>query len=287
MEGTVYDPIFSEEEKSFLKKYVSNTDGDIFVFTPALAGLGGAILARYSRAPGSSRVQLLKEFLDEKGELKIDKAQKTTERILVGYGDDSVGEFESAQLCVENRSNLNSKEMEDVMIGISPIEKSTRYVENDKKNSRNEYNYLRPKEIYDAELKIPYETGMDRLFYNYSSATSKMKEHLKKVKPRETAEYAIKSDDERGYKLSELTEEKDIRAWTKTYATDVKTKACDIVRGLLPAATLTNVGLAGNGRGFQNQLFNIVINNKGFKNSYSSFISSVIAFITTYRTKNF
>ena len=51
MEGTEYDPIFSEEELKILSRYVSDPKSDIFVLLPALYGLGGALFARYSRAP--------------------------------------------------------------------------------------------------------------------------------------------------------------------------------------------------------------------------------------------
>jgi hypothetical protein len=52
-------------------------------------------------------------------------------------------------------------------------------------------------------------------------------------------------------KLNDLSEEKDQKAFRTTYKIDLKTKACDTLRCLLPLATKTNVGMFGNGRFYQ------------------------------------
>lgn len=255
MQGTEYDPIFTKEELSILSRYVSDPNSDIFVFLPTLFGLGGAVFARYSRAPGGARVRLLKEFLNELGELKVDKLQELIARVLIAYGDDSVGELENAHLAMENISNLATKEIEDNRIGLSPIEQSSRYVVYDQQNREGKYKYLRPKEVVEAGLLKEYEAAMDFIFGTYIDLLEPMTAYFRKLKPENEAAYAINPDEkERQYKLSELTEAKDKKAWQLTYKTDIKTKTCDTLRGLLPAATLTNVGLSGNGRAYQNML---------------------------------
>ena len=61
-------------------------------------------------------------------ELAIESAQNFYDRILDGYGDDSIGELGGAHLALENISILATKTVEDSRIGGSPLEKSTRYV---------------------------------------------------------------------------------------------------------------------------------------------------------------
>ena len=65
--------------------------------------------------------------------MAIQKAQNFYDRILDGYGDDSIGELGGAHLAVENVSMLAAKVIEDCRIGGSPLEKSTRYIYFDQK----------------------------------------------------------------------------------------------------------------------------------------------------------
>src|SRR5512132_771733 len=85
-------PRFTDEEKALLAPYVTDTEGDIFAVT-GLQGIVGAVYARYSRAQGGFRETLLKEFIKE-GVIDAARAGDLVERVLVAYGDDSVGELE-------------------------------------------------------------------------------------------------------------------------------------------------------------------------------------------------
>src|SRR3989344_1035957 len=182
MQGTEYDPIFTQEELNILSRYVSDPNSDIFVLLPTLYGVGGAVFARYSRAAGGARVRLLKEFLDEFGEVKIDKLQELIARVLIAYGDDSVGELENAHLAMENISNLATKEIEDNRVGLSPIEQSSRYVVYDQRDRQGKYRYLRPKEVVQAGLLPEYEVGMDFIFGTYTELIEPMMDHFRKLK---------------------------------------------------------------------------------------------------------
>ena len=51
--------------------------------------------------------------------------------------------------------------------------------------------------------------------------------------------------------FSKLKNESDIKSANMIYRGSTKAKALDILRGLLPASTLTNVGITGNGRAFE------------------------------------
>src|SRR3989344_6849483 len=126
---------FTPEELQILSGFVSNPNGEVFVvYDEKLSGLTGAIYARYSRASGGFSRTLLKEFVDEAGQPKASKADDLIRRVLVAFGDDSVGELEGAHLSLENISNLATKEIEDRRIGLSPIEQSSRYVTYDQKD---------------------------------------------------------------------------------------------------------------------------------------------------------
>lgn len=256
MEGTIYDPVFSKREIEILRRFVSDPDPSRNVYTllPSLAGLAGALFARYSRSAGGARVTLLKEFVDENGDINRQKLDGLIERVLIAFGDDSVGEQEKAHLACENVSNLATKEMEDCRIDVSPIEQSSRYVVYDQRDRNGRFRYLRPKEVIDAGLLLPYEETMDFIFQTYVNLIPHMTAFYMNMKPESEAEYAVVSDDLKKYKLAELTDASHIKAWELTYKTDIKTKTCDTIRGLLPAATMTNVGFAGGGRGFQNML---------------------------------
>jgi len=246
---------YTLEEKTLLAPYVSNTDKDTFTLNLPQA-MGGAVMARYSRAPGSLRRVLIDEFL-KKGEIDPKKADALIERVLIAYGDDSVAELAGGiQLCVENVSQITTKLIEDRRIGVAYIEQSSRYVVYDQKDAKGNYRYLQDAEqnpIIAGEHAQAFKQGMDFVFDTYCALVGKVLNHLRtNVRPIESMKYKIKDDKE--VTLSELTEEKDIKAFKRTWEFDTKTKACDTARILLPAATLTNVGMACNGRAYQNML---------------------------------
>ena len=256
MEGTIYDPVFNECEIEILRKFVSDPDPahNVYALLPSLAGLAGALFARYSRAAGGARVTLLKEFVDENGEINRKKLDGLIERVLIASGDEAVGEQEKAHLACENVSNLATKEMEDCRIDVSPIEQSSRYLVYDQRDRNGRFRYLRPKEVIDAGLLPQYEKVMDFVFQTYIDIIPDMAAFYMNMKPKSEAGYAVISDDPKKYKLAELADPNHVKAWGTTYKADINTKTCDTLRGLLPAATLTNVGFAGGGRGFQNML---------------------------------
>ncbi len=269
---------FSEQERQLLSKYVTNVDGDIFAIT-GLPGIVGSVFARYSRALGSFKETLVKEFLvissggeqfpSEEGLIDPKHAEELIERILVAYGDDSVGELEGANVSFEAVSNLAAKTIEDRRIGGSPIEQSSRYVYYDQKGPVSEstalpsetpsasadgakdgWKYLRPQEIMNSAHAKDYESGMDSIFQIYHDLIEPMTKFYQSKKPLEEAEYDILGTGEK-QRLKELKEERDIKAFKRTYNFDLKTKTCDTIRVILPVATLTNVGMFGNGRYFQ------------------------------------
>ncbi len=242
---------FSSTELEILKQYITDPESNIFA-VKGLTGIVGPAYARYSRAQGSFLETFLKEFIKD-GVLDSVKAADVIERILIAYGDDSVGELEGAHVSMEQISNLATKEIEDRRIGGSPIEQSTRYVVYDQKDEQGNFRYLRPQEIIESSLGGEYERVMNLLFTTYVNLVEPMQEFYRGIKPLGDAEYDIIGTGKK-QKRNNLIEEKDIKAFDRTYTSDIRTKTCDAIRILLPAATLTNVGLFGNGRFYQHLL---------------------------------
>lgn len=241
-------PTFSDEQKKILEQYVTNVGGDIFA-VKNLSGITGAVYARYSRAKTGFQELLLKEFVQE-GQIDPIHADKLIERVLIAYGDDSVGELEGTHVSFENISMLSTKEIEDRRIGGSPIEKSTRYVFFAEKDEEGKYRYVREPRIMASPYAAEYEATLDMVFDTYVSLIEPMQQFYRERFPIEDAEYDILGTGTK-QKLQDLTDPKDQKAFQVTYNTDQRTKACDTLRCLLPLATKTNVGLFGNGRFFQ------------------------------------
>lgn len=241
-------PDFSPQEIELLKRYVTDPTGDVFCVRN-LPGLVGAAFARYSRARGGFRETLLKEFIKE-GVVDSAHAEALIERILIAFGDDSVGELEGAHLSFENISVLATKEIEECRIGGSPIEQSTRYVFYDQRGSDGAFRYYTDPAIAQSESGAAYRQTMDFLFTTYCDLIEPMKEFYQKLKPIEAATYDVLGKGSK-QKLSELHDVKDEKAFRKTYQMDIRTRACDTLRAILPISTKTNVGLFGNGRFYQ------------------------------------
>src|SRR3984893_5095408 len=227
----------SPSERAVLERYVTNLDGRVFALRDLPEVLKGALFSRYSRTEKSLRRVLVDEFLNEPdagldrsgacpapdGLVASDRAEAFYERVLVGYGDDSVAELAGAHVAVERVSTLAAKALEDSRIGLSPLEKSTRYVRFDRPGPDGRYLYHRGPELAQPD----YESAADALFKAYSELIEPLTQSIRERFPLEEGE----------------TE----RAWKAA----TRAKALDMLRGLLPGGTFTNLGLFGNGRAFE------------------------------------
>lgn len=228
---------FSEEQRRKLSYFVTNIDSNIFALKNLPEVVKGALFSKYSRSTLSLRSLLVKEFLDsEEGkflelcqfdaETGLQKASDFYRRVLDGYGDDSIGELGGAHLATENISMLAAKILEDARIGGSPLEKSSRYVYFDQK-VRGEYLYYRDPILMTSAFKDVFLTTCDHLFDTYSKLIPKVRDFFEKIYP------------------------KDPDTPQTAYNVSIRAKVLDCLRGLLPTATLTNVGMYGNGRFWQ------------------------------------
>ena len=235
---------FSIKEKKILSDHFSNTEGNVFaIITPRQVDRG-ALMSRYSRTDKSMRRIFLDEFLQNKS-----RGEEFYNRVLLEYGDDSVAELGEAQIAIEGLSNIAVKKIEDRRIGLSYLEKSSRYVAWNKKEN-GKYRFYRDPEIMKSRFADMYEESCNFSFDIYSKNIEPMINYIREKYPIE--KYSFKDSKDGKEKLfSKLKNESDIKSANMIYRGSTKAKSLDILRGLLPASTLTNVGITGNGRAFE------------------------------------
>ena len=235
---------FSSKEKKILSNHFSNSDDNVFaIITPRQVDRG-ALMSRYSRTDKSMRRVFLDEFLKNEN-----RGEEFYNRVLLEYGDDSVAELGEAQIAIEGLSNIAVKKIEDRRIGLSYLEKSSRYVAWDKK-SNNNYRFYRDPILMNSKFSNLYIDTCDFSFEVYSKNIEPMIKYVREKYPIE--KYSFKDSEDGKEKIfSKLKNEKDIKSANIIYKGSTKAKALDILRGLLPASTLTNVGITGNGRAFE------------------------------------
>ena len=235
---------FSASEKKSLSDHFSNTEDNVFAITSPRQVDRGALMSRYSRTDKSMRQIFLDEFLKNES-----RGDEFYDRVLLEYGDDSVAELGEAQIAIEGLSNIAVKKIEDRRIGLSYLEKSSRYVAwNKKENGR--YRFHRDPEIAESRFADMYEQSCNLSFDTYSDNVVSMTKYIREKYPIE--KYRFKdSTDGKEKSFVKLKNESDIKSAGMIYRGSTKAKALDILRGLLPASTLTNVGITGNGRAFE------------------------------------
>lgn len=248
---------FTESQIHTLQRYVTHTSSHIFALKNLPEVIKGALFSRYSRSNLGLRSLLLKEFIGNEEETAfssltaigtetqqkisdqshaLQKAQNFYDRILDGYGDDSIGELGGAHLAIENLSMLAAKQIEDSRIGGSPLEKSTRYIYFDQK-VKGEYLFYREPVLMTSAYRQLYLDTCNSLFETYS--------HLI---PRLTAYISDQMPQDPGISKS-------------AYTAALRAKVLDCLRGLLPASALTNMGVYGNGRFFEQLLHKLHTHN--------------------------
>jgi len=234
---------FSSSEKKILLDHFSNTDDSVFAVTTPQQVDRGALMSRYSRTNKSMRRVFLDEFLTNEK-----RGEEFYTRVLIEYGDDSVAELGAAQIAVEGLSNIAVKKIEDRRIGLSYLEKSSRYVTWNKKENGN-YKFYRESKIMKSNFANAYIDSCNLDFDVYSKNIEPMITYVREKFPIE--KYSFKDYNGKEKPYSKLKNDNDIKSAGIIYRGSTKAKALDILRGLLPASTLTNVGITGNGRSFE------------------------------------
>src|SRR6266571_1939615 len=237
---------FTPEERAALAPHVTNLDGPVFALVNLPEVVKGALFARYSRSPKSLRRLFLDEFLTQEqrekaawrglmpppgrdqvelGDAGSERAEQLYERVFFEYGDDSVAQLGGVHLACEGASNILTKVLEWGRL-MAYLEQSTRYIPyTDRPDGR--WKYHVPAELDGHALRPRYVETLDRAFETYARWIEPMREHWAARLPKPARD-------------SEA-------AWNST----IRAKALDSLRGLLPAATRSSVGIFGTGQGYE------------------------------------
>ncbi len=225
---------FTEDEATVLRPYFTDLEGPVFALVNLPEVVKGALFARYSRSSKSLRRLFLDEFvgdLDLTGDLSVDatiglaRAEELYERVFVEYGDDSVAQLGGVHLACEQASNVLTKILEWGRL-MSYLEQSTRYIPYDIRLG-GRYRYRRDPDVLGSALGARYVADMDAIFSTYSDMLPIMLEWARERHPKDPADSDF------------------------VYKQTINAKACDALRGLLPAATLSNVGIYGTGQAYE------------------------------------
>jgi len=222
---------FSADERAALSPYFTNLDGPVFALVNLPEVVKGALFARYSRSAKSLRRLFLDEFVEQSagaavtGAVGTARAEKLYERVFSDYGDDSVAQLGGVHLACEGASNILTKVLEWGRL-MAYLEQSTRYIPyTDRPDGR--WKYHVPAELDGHPLRQRYVETLDRAFETYARWIDPMLAHW-------------------GARLARPAGDSDA-AWRAT----IRAKALDSVRGLLPAATRSSVGIFGTGQGYE------------------------------------
>ena len=227
---------FTPEEQRLLAPHFTNLDRPVFALVNLPETVKGALFARYSRYSGTVRRLYLEEFASdapaagrpfdaEEGE----RAAGLYERVFVGYGDDSIAQVGGAHVACEWVSNVLTKVLQRGRLA-AYLEQSTRYIPYDKPlPGDGGYRFYR-----DAELGPRFGLAMDDLFGIYSRSLTEVEAWAAERWPRGDGEPE--------------------GAWRRS----IRAKALDLLRGLLPAATLSHVGIYASGQAYEQLIMRLL-----------------------------
>lgn len=223
-----------EASRARIAPYVSSLTDDVFALTGLPEEVIAVLFAYYSRSRDDLRTNLARLLADQELDvvpapgtaavrptlhLATAKARAFHEKWVVGYGHASVAEHAVIHLALENVSIVASKVVEDLRLG-SFTEKSTRYIVFDARS------YVEPPGLAPA-ARATYRGIAERLFTAYLDLMPRATDALRARAPRPEG-------------MSEVA-----------YASAIRSQACDLLRGLLPAGTRTNLGLTANARAME------------------------------------
>jgi thymidylate synthase ThyX len=226
---------FTAEEEEILRPHFTNLDRPVFCPVNLPETVKGALFARYSRYPGTLRRLFLDEFAGDlpPGERPFDgiegeRAAGLYERVFMGYGDDSIAQVGGAHVACEWVSNVLTKVLQRGRLA-AYLEQSTRYIPYDQPMpDGGGYRYYT-----DDRLGEPYRAAMDGLFEIYSRSLDSVTSWAAERWPQGEEPEA---------------------AWRRS----IRAKALDLLRGLLPAATLSHVGVFASGQAYEQLLLRLM-----------------------------
>ncbi|HUL72181.1 MAG TPA: FAD-dependent thymidylate synthase, partial [Vicinamibacterales bacterium] len=224
--------MFTDAEASAIAPYFTNLDRPVFALVNLPETVKGALFARYSRSPKSLRRLFLDEFLEDAGgapartAVGSARAERLYQRVLSEYGDDSVAQLGGVHLAVEDASNLLTKVLERGRL-MAYLEQSTRYIPyTDRRGDLWRYHVPAELDGHPA-LRAQFTAAMNATFETYARWIDPMRAWFERRYPKSPAD----SDG--------------------VYRQAIRAKALDTLRGLLPAATQSNVGIYGTGQAYE------------------------------------
>jgi thymidylate synthase ThyX len=226
---------FTPDERARLAPHVTHLDGPVFGLVGLPETVKGALFARYSRCPGTLRRLFLDEFADSldgaaaAGAFEREEGSRAAqlyERVFVGYGDDSVAQLGGMHVACEWASNVLTKVLQRPRLG-AYLEQSTRYIAYDAPmEGTSAYRYYRHPDLGPA-----YERAMDGLFATYSDALARTTAWVDGEFPGDPSPARTRA---------------------------VRAKALDLLRGLLPAASLSHMGIYATGQTYEQLVLHLL-----------------------------
>ena len=226
---------FTEQERAALEPHFTNLDRPVFALVNLPETVKGAMFARYSRYKGTLRRMYLDEFLGDVpaagagwDTAESERAAQLYERVFLGFGDDSVAQLGGAHIACEFVSNVLTKVLQRGRLA-AYLEQSTRYIPYDTPLEEiGGYRYW-----HDEAVGPEYRQAMDFLFETYSDILPRVEAWAAERFPRGDEPEA---------------------AWKRS----IRAKALDLVRGLLPAASLSHVGIFASGQAYEQLLLRLM-----------------------------
>ena len=230
----------TDTEAARLAPHVTSLTSPVFALTNLPETVKGAMFARYSRYRGTLRRLFIDEFAgslpavaggadDSEGAA----AAGVYDRVFVGFGDDSVAQLGGVHVACEWSSNILTKLLQRPRIG-SYLEQSTRYIAFDKPiNDHGHFRHYRGGAGDDTLADPVYLQAMDDLFGAYSRLLPRMETWAAGTFPHTDGPEA---------------------AWRRA----IKAKALDALRGLLPASTLSHMGIYASGQTYEQLVLHLL-----------------------------
>ena len=229
---------FTAAEIAALTPYFTNVDRPIFALVNLPETVKGALFARYSRSPKSLRRLFLDEFAGQLSDAPVaasnvgaERAEKLYARVFNDYGDDSVAQLGGVHLACEDVSNVLTKVLERGRL-MAYLEQSTRYIPYTSRRG-DAWRYLVPPELDGPPLRRPVIETLDDAFETYARWIDPMRQWFERQYPKAPAD----SD--------------------AVYRSAIRAKALATLRGMLPAATQSSVGIYGTGQAYESLLLHM------------------------------
>ncbi len=230
---------YTPAEQEILQRFVTNLDRPVFALVNLPEVVKGALFARYSRTAKPLRRLFLDEFVRDGNveagkptqQIGLEKADELYDRIFIEFGDDSVAQLGGAHLAVEQASNVLTKQIEWGRLA-AYLEQSTRYVGYDDQPG-GRWRYYREPDVMASANGPGYTAALDRIFELYAQQLPLLIRHFELRHPKDSGDPD--------------------RVWKAT----IKAKACDTLRGMLPAATVSNLGVFATGQAYEMMLLRL------------------------------